>query len=62
LFNNINVAHMIGIIHQHDKDRMRKLLYRALRGNALIDFKDISRPFKLMDGKEEYKTVFFVFF
>jgi len=53
---------MIGIIHQHDKDRMRKLLYRALRGNALIDFKDISRPFKLMDGKEEYKTVFFVFF
>lgn len=41
---------------------MKKLIYRALRGNALIEFKDIAKGFKLADGKEELKSVFFVFF
>ena len=52
----------MGIILRDEKDWMWKLIYRALRGNALVEFKDIQKPFWTPDGREELKSVFFVFF
>jgi len=60
--SRINLSNMVGIIHSNDKDRMKKITYRATWGNVLIDFKDIATPFVNTEGWEEMKSVYFIFF
>lgn len=56
------MGHVVGTIFTADKDRLKKILFRVSRGNALVSYKDIERPFKNSEGKFELKSVYFIVF
>lgn len=58
----INISHILGTIPTSEKDRMKRLIFRLSRGNALVYFKDIKDSFVNPEGITEFKTVFFVVF
>ncbi len=58
----INISHIVGTIPTWEKDRMRRLIFRLSRGNALVDFKDIKDSFVNAEGITEFKTIFFIVF
>lgn len=58
----IKVASIVGTIERHEKDRFKKLVFRATRGNALTHFRDFTKPIINYHGQEVYKTVYVVMF
>lgn len=54
--DNVSVSFVAGVIDEKDTNRMRTLLFRTTRGNALTEF----RPFKSLSGEQKacYVVVF----
>ena len=40
-----SVSHLVGTIPTYEKDRLRRLIFRCSKANALTEFKDIVEPF-----------------
>ncbi len=38
---SINIANVVGTIPTFEKERMKRLIFRLSRANALVDFKDL---------------------
>jgi len=58
--NNILISHIAGTIEVDEKDRLKKLLFRATRGKALTFFHDFE--LKVDNKKMKTKTVYIVVF
>lgn len=58
----IRVSSIIGTIQMNEKERFKKLVFRATRGNALCHFKDFEKPIIDYYGNEIHKTVYVVMF
>lgn len=58
----IKVSSIVGTIERHEKDRFKKLVFRATRGNALAHFRDFEKPIMNYYGQEVYKSVYCVMF
>ena len=60
--NMILVSNVIGTIETNEKERFKKLIFRATRGNALAHFRDFDKPILDFYGNKIYKTVYVVIF
>ena len=58
----IKVSNIIGTINMTEKERFKKLVFRATRGNALTHFKDFEKPVIDYFGNSVMKTVYVVMF
>ena len=58
----LNISHLAGTIHQTEKERMRRLIFRSTRGTALTYFQDIEQPFIDYRGVKTYRTVYIVIY
>ena len=58
----IKVSNIIGTIDMIEKERFKKLVFRATRGNALTHFKDFEKPVVDYFGNSVMKTVYVVMF
>ena len=62
LAGQIKVANIVGTILTSEKDRFKKLLFRATRGNALAHFTDFEKPIVDFYGNRIQKSVYVVLF
>ena len=60
--NVIKVSSIIGTIEMAEKERFKKLVFRATRGNAFTHFKDFDKPVVDYFGNSVLKTVYVVMF
>ena len=60
--NIIKVSSIIGTIEMAEKERFKKLVFRATRGNAFTHFKDFDKPVVDYFGNSVLKTVYVVMF
>lgn len=60
--HSIGVSHLVGTINTGEKDRLRRIVFRASRGNALIEFKDMDKPVFNSENQPESKTVYIIVF
>lgn len=58
----IGVSHLVGTINTTEKDRLRRIVFRASRGNALIEFKDMDKAVVNSENIPEHKTVYIIVF
>lgn len=58
----VNVAYVAGVIDQEEKDRFKKLMFRATRGKALTTFRDFEDYEDDSKKKTRKKTVYIVVF
>ncbi len=58
----VNVAYVAGVIEQVEKDRFKKLMFRATRGKALTTFRDFEEVEDQNHKKGVRKTVYIVVF
>jgi V-type H+-transporting ATPase subunit a len=60
--NVIKVSSIIGTIDMTEKERFKKLVFRATRGNAFTHFKDFDKPVVDYFGNSVLKSVYVVMF
>lgn len=60
--NGIKVSSLVGTIELSEKERFKKLIFRATRGNALAYFRDFQNPLYDYYGNKLLKTVYVVMF
>ena len=60
--NIIKVSNIIGTIGMDEKERFKKLVFRATRGNALTHFKDFEKPVIDYFGNSVMKSVYVIMF
>lgn len=60
----VHISHIAGTIEVDEKDRLKKLLFRATRGKALTYFSDFKQESRELSGstKLRNKTVYIVVF
>ena len=58
----IRVSNIVGTIETSEKERFKKLIFRATRGNALAHFRDFDKPIINYSGQQVYKAVYVVMF
>jgi V-type H+-transporting ATPase subunit a len=59
---DVFIAHIAGTIEVSEKDRLKKLLFRATRGKALTIFEDYIPQGQVDDQKPKSKTVYTIVF
>lgn len=59
---NVSIAHIAGTIEVMEKDRLKKLLFRATRGKALTIFEDYVPLGQLDEMRPKSKTVYTIVF
>lgn len=62
LATHVSVANIVGTIQISEKERFKRLIFRATRGNALCHFKDFDSPIIDFYGNEIHKCVYVVLF
>ena len=60
--SQLHVASYAGTILQSEKERLRKLVFRATRGTALTCFSDIVHPIVDYQGRKSNKAVYMVIY
>lgn len=60
--SDLKFSHVAGVIESDEKQRMKKLLFRATKGTTLVIFSDFDEPVKDSSGKEVLKSAYFVTF
>jgi hypothetical protein len=60
--SGIKVSSLVGTIELNEKERFKKLIFRATRGNALAYFRDFIKPMYDYYGNKVFKTVYVVMF
>jgi len=60
--NELKFSHIAGVIEAEDRQRMKKLLFRATKGTTLVVFSDFESSAKDITGKDVQKTAYFVTF
>jgi V-type H+-transporting ATPase subunit a len=58
----LRFAHVAGTIETSERQRMKKLLFRATKGTTLVVFSDFEQAHKDFSGKEVMKSAYFVTF
>ena len=58
----LNLGSLAGIVFRNDIERMKRIIFRASRGNALIHTIPIDYALKEYSGKEMIKEVFIITF
>lgn len=58
----ISIGHIAGTILKEEQDRFNRLIFRATRGNAIVCFKEFTKPIVNYFGVEQMKTVYVIVF
>lgn len=58
----LSFAQLAGTIESSEKQRMKKLLFRATKGTALTFFSDYDKPQKDVNGNMVLKSVYVIVF
>ena len=59
---SIAVGHIAGTISRNDVDHMRKMLFRATKGNALTYMREFSFPIVEYNGRKSWKAMYVILF
>jgi len=60
--SEISIGHIAGTILQDECDRFNRLVFRATRGNAMVCFREFTKPITDYFGRELMKTVYIIVF
>lgn len=58
----ISIGHIAGTILQDERERFDRLVFRATRGNAMVCFREFTKPITDYFGKQYMKTVYIIIF
>ena len=61
-YDSISLGHLAGTVSKFEVERMKRMIFRATRGNALTYFKELGFPIKDYNGKEHNKSMYIVMF
>lgn len=61
-YEGISLGHVAGTVSKFDVERMKRMVFRATRGNALTYFRDFSFPIIDYHGKKSWKSMYIVMF
>lgn len=58
----ISIGHLAGTILKEEQERFNRLIFRATRGNAIVCFREFTKPIVDYTGKKSMKSVYIVIF
>lgn len=58
----ITIGHLAGVILREEQERFNKLIFRATRGNAIVCFKELSKPIVDYVGRKFFKSAYVIIF
>jgi V-type H+-transporting ATPase subunit a len=58
----ITIGHIAGTILKEEQERFNRLVFRATRGNAIVCFKEFTKPVVDYFGKGQMKSVYIIVF
>lgn len=60
--HEITIGHVAGTILREEQERFHKMIFRVTRGNAIVTFKEFTKPVIDYFGKRQMKTVYVIIF
>ena len=58
----ITIGHIAGTVLREEQERFNKLIFRATRGNAIVCFKEFTKPICDYVGKKYFKSAYVIIF
>lgn len=58
----ITIGHIAGTILREEQERFNRLIFRATRGNAIVCFKEFTKPICDYVGKKYFKSAYVIIF
>ena len=58
----IAIGHVAGTILKEEQERFNRLIFRATRGNAIVCFREFTKPIVDYYGKKSMKSVYIIIF